>query len=209
MGEQMTELTMSPIPPESPPSPSVVVLGRFQPFHRGHAYMIEFANDWRLKNMPNASLIVAIGSSNRPESLRNPWTHYERSEMISRWVVSSGIQDSPLIVPIPDIDDPPNWVSHAELYHGESGFFLSSDPSSLNLYRESGWEVIEIPMKDRNRFEGWRVRETARMMSTIDDPNAAMEVLCPTMPQSVLELMIDNGYLRRLAFLGEGGEPVG
>ena len=48
----MTELTMSPIPPESPPSPSVVVLGRFQPFHRGHAYMIEFANDWRLKNMP-------------------------------------------------------------------------------------------------------------------------------------------------------------
>ena len=64
-------------------------------------------------------------------------------------------------------------------------------------------------MEDRERFEGWRVRETARMMSTIDDSEAVREVLTPTIPESVLMLMIDNQYLRRLAFMGEGGEPVG
>ena len=69
--------------------------------------MLEFADSWRLKNMPNASLVVAIGSSNRPENLRNPWTHSERSEMIYRWLESSSIRDTPIIVPIPDIDDPP------------------------------------------------------------------------------------------------------
>ena len=47
------------------------------------------------------------------------------------------------------------------------------------------------------------------MMSTIDDPEAVREVLTPTIPESVLMLMIDNQYLRRLAFMGEGGEPVG
>ena len=205
----MTEFPMTPGPPDSPPPPSVVVLGRFQPFHRGHAHMLEFADSWRLKNMPNASLVVAIGSSNRPENLRNPWTHSERSEMIYRWLESSSIRDTPIIVPIPDIDDPPNWVSHAELYHGRSGVFLSSDASSLKLYEDSGWNTIEVPMEDRERFEGWRVRETARMMSTIDDPEAVREVLTPTIPESVLMLMIDNQYLRRLAFMGEGGEPVG
>ena len=98
---------MTPGPPDSPPPPSVVVLGRFQPFHRGHAHMLEFADSWRLNNMPNASLVVAVGSSNRPENLRNPWTYSERSEMIYRWLESSSIRDTPIIVPIPDIDDPP------------------------------------------------------------------------------------------------------
>ena len=171
--------------------------------------MLEFADSWRLNNMPNASLVVAVGSSNRPENLRNPWTYSERSEMIYRWLESSSIRDTPIIVPIPDIDDPPNWVSHAELYHGRSGVFLSSDASSLKLYGDSGWKTIEVPMESRERFEGWRVRETARMMSTIDDPEAVREVLTPTIPESVLMLMIDNQYLRRLAFMGEGGEPVG
>jgi len=205
----MTELPMTPGPPDSPPPPSVVVLGRFQPFHRGHAHMLEFADSWRLNNMPNASLVVAVGSSNRPENLRNPWTYSERSEMIYRWLESSSIRDTPIIVPIPDIDDPPNWVSHAELYHGRSGVFLSSDASSLKLYGDSGWKTIEVPMESRERFEGWRVRETARMMSTIDDSKAVLEVLTPAIPKSVLMLMIDNQYLRRLAFMGEGGEPVG
>ena len=205
----MTELPMTPGPPDSPPPPSVVVLGRFQPFHRGHAHMLEFADSWRVKNMPNASLVVAVGSSNRPENLRNPWTHSERSEMIYRWLESSSIRDSPIIIPIPDIDDPPNWVSHAELYHGGPGVFVSSDSHSIELYSNSNWPVVEIPMEERDRLEGWRVRETARMMSTIDDLRAVSEVLSPTIPESVISLMTENGYLRRLAFLGEGGEPVG
>ena len=205
----MTNLPISPVPPEHPPPPSVVVLGRFQPFHRGHAHMVEFAERWRLENMPQASLVIAIGSSNRPESLRNPWTNSERSDMISEWLESSIVEGTPIITSIPDIEDPPNWVSHAEMYHGPSGVFISSDHDSLDLYNDSGWETVEIPMEDRGRFQGWRVRETARMMSTIGDNDAIVEVLTPTIPHSVLKLMIDKQYLRRLAFLGEGGEPVG
>ena len=142
----MTELPMTPGPPENPPPPSVVVLGRFQPFHRGHAYMLEFADSWRVKNMPNASLVVAVGSSNRPENLRNPWTHLERSEMINKWLEFSRIKDMPIIVPIPDIEDPPNWVAHAELYHGISGVFISSDIPLLDLYADSGWITVQLSL---------------------------------------------------------------
>ena len=142
--------------------------------------------------MPNASLVVAVGSSNRPENLRNPWTHSERSEMIYRWLESSSIRDSPIIVPIPDIDDPPNWVSHAELYHGGLGFSYQVMHHSIELYEDSNWNTIEVPMEERERLEGWRVRETARMMSTIDDLRAVREVLTPTIPESVISLMTEN-----------------
>jgi len=205
----MLELSISPDPPVIPPVPSVVVLGRFQPFHRGHAYMVTFAEKWRQDNFPGLPLVIAVGSSNRPETLKNPWSHQERTQMIQRWIDSSDSVSEATIVPIPDIDDLPNWVSHAELYHGESGVFLSSDDDSLALYQDAGWKVITIPMEDRSTFEGWRVRETVRMMSTIADERAVLEVLSPTIPKSVLGLMIENNYLKRLAFLGEGGEPVG
>ena len=171
--------------------------------------MLEFAERWRLSNHPELPLIIAIGSSNRPESLKNPWSYQEREKMIRHWVESNDYETMPEIISIPDIADPPNWVSHAESYHGEAGIFLSSDIDSLDLYSKSDWPVVKIPMDDRDRLEGWRVRETARMMSTIEDARAVSEVLSPTIPESVVSFMIDKGYLRRLAFLGEGGEPVG
>ena len=204
----MSELPMTPAPPGPPPSPGIVVLGRFQPFHRGHEALLIAAEDWRRKNAENLSLIIAIGSSNREESLQNPWSAEERSAMVEAWLSESGIQDVE-IVSIPDIEDPPNWVPHAEQYHGISGILFTSDPPSAELYEAAGWKVLTAPLENRDSFEGWRVRETARMLSTIADEEAVRAVLSQTIPSVVVEYMVSNDALRRLAFLGEGGEPVG
>ena len=199
---------MTPAPPETPPSPGVVVLGRFQPFHRGHALLLNAANQWRRQSAPDLTLIIAIGSSNRDESLQNPWSAEERSEMIQSWVSEMDIQNV-LIVSIPDIEDPPNWVSHAEKYHGPAGVFFTSDAPSAELYMDAGWEVQTTSIEDRDSFEGWRVRETARMLSTIGNEEAVRSVLTQTVPSIIVDILIRNDALRRLAFLGEGGEPVG
>jgi nicotinamide-nucleotide adenylyltransferase len=170
--------------------------------------MIQEAEEIRNKDYSDLELIIAIGSSNRPESLRNPWSASERVAMISSWLSSEGGFDA-TIVAIPDIDDPPNWVSHAEDYHGRPGVFFSSDSESCDLYRSSGWHVIQMPLVQRDDFEGWRVRETARMLSTIDDVKAVQTVLGTSVPKSVIDYLVSNDGLKRLAFLGEGGEPVG
>lgn len=204
----MSELPMTPAPPEPPPSPGIVVLGRFQPFHRGHESLLIAAEHWRSQNAENLSLIIAIGSSNREESLQNPWSADERSAMVEAWLSESGIQDV-RIVSIPDIEDPPNWVSHAEQYHGMSGILFTSDSPSAELYEAAGWKVLTAPLENRDSFEGWRVRETARMLSTIADEEAVRAVLSQTIPYVVVEYLVSNDALRRLAFLGEGGEPVG
>jgi nicotinamide-nucleotide adenylyltransferase len=204
----MTELPLDPLPPNSQIDPGFVVLGRFQPFHRGHALMIEEAEKTRIENHPDLKLIIAIGSSNRPETLQNPWSATERIEMISSWLENEADFNAVLLA-IPDIEDPPNWVSHAEKYHGSSGIFFSSDSSSCELYEESGWDIISMPLIKREDYEGWRVRETARMLSTIHDKDAINTVLGVSTPQSVVNYLVSNDCLKRLAFLGEGGEPVG
>ncbi len=204
----MTDLPLIPLPPSSPVNPGFVVLGRFQPFHRGHALMLREAEKCRKVNYPNLKLIIAVGSSNRPETLKNPWSASERIAMISSWLDNEAKFDA-IVVAIPDIEDPPNWVSHAEKYHGKSGIFFSSDSSSCDLYSNSGWSIISMPLLKRDDYEGWRVRETARMLSTIHDKNAIDTVLGVSTPQSVIDYLFSNDCLKRLAFLGEGGEPVG
>jgi cytidyltransferase-like protein len=204
----MTDLPLIPLPPSSPVNPGFVVLGRFQPFHRGHALMLREAEKCRKVNYPNLKLIIAVGSSNRPETLKNPWSASERIAMISSWLDNEAKFDA-IVVAIPDIEDPPNWVSHAEKYHGTSGIFFSSDSSSCDLYNNSDWIIISMPLLQRDDYEGWRVRETARMLSTIHDKNAIDTVLGVSTPQSVIDYLFSNDCLKRLAFLGEGGEPVG
>lgn len=79
---ELSDLPVEPAPPADPPEPGVVVLGRFQPVHKGHALMIQAAEVWRTENASEAGLIIAIGSSNQPPSIRNPWSSEERTAML-------------------------------------------------------------------------------------------------------------------------------
>ena len=54
----------------------LVFIGRFQPFHNGHARVVERA----LK--ASRHLVILIGSAHRPACLRNPWSFKEREAMI-------------------------------------------------------------------------------------------------------------------------------
>jgi bifunctional NMN adenylyltransferase/nudix hydrolase len=53
-----------------------IFVGRFQPFHNGHYEISKIG----LKNYDK--LIIVIGSTNSPKTIRNPFTYQERKEMI-------------------------------------------------------------------------------------------------------------------------------
>ena len=54
----------------------LVFIGRFQPFHKGHARVVERALE------VGRQLIILIGSAHRPACIRNPWSFKEREQMI-------------------------------------------------------------------------------------------------------------------------------
>lgn len=199
-------LPLTPAAPDAKPPPAVVVLGRFQPFHCGHESLVNYA----IAQAESSGMRcrIAIGSSNRGESLDNPWTWQERQKMIEVWLGESAGQEVD-IVAIPDINDPPNWVAHAEQYHGEAGIIVTSDESTAELYSAAGWEVVSVPLEGRESWEGWRIRSTCKMLSTVDERDAALSVMGATIPLPVAEFLWDEGMLKRLAFLGRPFEPVG
>ena len=47
------------------------------------------------------------------------------------------------------------------------------------------------------------------MMSTVYDEDAVRSVMGESVPESVVSHMLEERSLGRLAFMGEGGEPVG
>jgi nicotinamide mononucleotide adenylyltransferase len=200
-------LLIEPKPPEQAPAPSLVVLGRFQPFHRGHAKLVDAALDYA--NGIGLSSRIVIGSANLPESLDNPWTWQERKQMICCWLATNHPNVEVDVVAVPDINDPPNWVAHAEQYHGSAGILFTSDEQTADLYRNSDWQVVESPLQVRESWEGWRIRSTLKMLSTVSEKEASMSVMAASIPEEVAELLWDEIWLKRLAFLGRPYEAVG
>ena len=174
-----------------------IVLGRFQPFHNGHASLVMKAAAVH----PNMKVMVAIGSAQSEWEPNNPWSAEERSMMINAWADNNNIEIE--ICTIEDINDPPNWVEHARTVHGE-GTLVTSDKPTSTLYRDAGFPVHDLPLEDRERFEGWRVRQTAKMLSTVYDDDAVREVLGSSVPSPVIEWLIENDALYRLSTFETG-----
>ncbi len=174
-----------------------IVLGRFQPFHKGHEHLVEAA-------LSKGPTVIAIGSSEAEMSMNNPWSADEREAMIRAWLGDRDAQ----IVHIPDINDPPNWVEHATKYHGE-GTLVTSDESTKNLYEESDFSVDWVDLSNRESLEGWRVRATLKMLSTVYETEAQKEVMSVSMPSNVVDWLIENDALYRLYSMSRDVEHAG
>ena len=169
-----------------------IVLGRFQPFHKGHAHLVEHA----LANFDQVT--IAVGSAQEEWTVDNPFSIQERTDMIEAWVTSNQHQDRVTIVGIEDINDPPNWVEHASNHHGK-GTLVTSDEATKQLYETSEFPVHWVDLHEREQFEGWRIRQTCMMLSTVYDDDATRMVLAPSVPESIIEWLITNDGLYRFS----------
>ena len=174
-----------------------IILGRFQPFHKGHEYLLHTTFDLAGEN----EVVVAIGSSSKGWETNNPWTFDERKSMIESWLDAN--QKSASIVGIEDINDPPNWVSHATQFHG-MGVLVTSDEATKDLYQAADFPVEYIDLSNRESFEGWRVRQTLLMLSTVYEDEAVKSVLSATIPLPVVEWLMTNDAIFRLSTMVSG-----
>lgn len=74
----------------------LVFIGRFQPFHKGHKFVINSA----LKQ--GKFVVLLCGSAHQPRSLRNPWFFSEREKMI-RDCFSREENDRIIVAPLMDV----------------------------------------------------------------------------------------------------------
>ena len=133
-----------------------LVVGRFQPFHRGHLYLIRTA-------LEQADMIViGIGSANVRDA-DNPYDAKSRQEIVARAMEHEGIAhriDS--IVPIDDTPDDGEWLSLAIDRVGEIDLVIGNNEWVNGIFEKAGYRVMRIPLYKREIYEGKKIRARLR-----------------------------------------------
>lgn len=149
-----------------------LLIGRFQPFHIGHLFAVKFA----LSNVDK--LWIGIGSSNRSNEKRNPFTADERKEMILS-SIDSETRNRVEIYYVPDIGDHERWTYHVDSIVPKYDMVFSNDDFTIALYQQRGIRVLPVPLLERESVSGTNIREmiaTGKAWSNLV-PEGTKEVL--------------------------------
>ena len=129
-----------------------LLIGRFQPFHLGHLDAVLFA----LSRTEN--LFIGIGSSNKSNETRNPFSAKERREMIISSVEPSMV-DRIKIFDIPDVGDHEKWTFEIDKIMPKYDVIFTNDEFTKTLFEKREMNVVPVVLKDREKFSGTNIRE--------------------------------------------------
>ena len=136
-----------------------LLIGRFQPFHLGHLDAVLFG----LARIDN--LLICIGSSNKYNEKKNPFSATERREMILSSIEPSIISRIK-IFNVPDIGNHEQWTFEIDQIVPKYDVVFSNDDFTKNLFEIRQINVIQVILKDREKFSGTNVRQLI-----LDDEN--------------------------------------
>lgn len=151
----------------------ILILGRFQPMHRGHLKVIEDAH------REDRDLVIAIGSSQKKNESVNPFSGAERKQMLKRVLDSKGIKAK--IVLVPDIECDCSYIRHVEKHiKGRPGLVITENRWTIRLFRSAGYKVRVTPrhfrisstdirqrIAENKKWEYLVPRETAELIKKI------------------------------------------
>ena len=183
-------------------------IGRFQPYHDGHHAMVE-----RIAGEVD-ELVLGIGSADDSHTTENPFTAGERIMMITKAVAEFDLPT--YVVPLEDINRNAVWVSHVESMCPTFDVAYSNNPLVVRLFEESGIEVRQSPMFDRDRLEGseirermiadraWRDRVPDPVVETIEEIHGIQRLQHVSETDSLARYVAEDESLEE-AGLGDGG----
>ena len=128
-----------------------LLIGRFQPFHLGHLDAVLFG----LSRVEN--LFICIGSSNKSNERKNPFSAEERREMITLSIEPS-ITDRIKIFDIPDVGDHEKWTFEIDKIVPKYDVIFTNDEFTKTLFEKRKISVISVVLKDREKFSGTNIR---------------------------------------------------
>lgn len=168
-------------------------VGRFQPFHNGHLFAVK----WILER--EEEVVVAIGSPQHSHTARNPFTLGERIEMVTAALRDEGLLDRVYIAAVPDTNGVHSlWVPLVEACTPRFERVYTNDKLTRLLFEERGYPVHPIPLHDRERLEGTRIR---RLIAEAGDWRG----LVPPAVARLIEELNGSARLSRIFEVERGG----
>lgn len=157
-------------------------IGRFQPLHLGHVFIIESA----LQQVDE--LVIGIGSAECSYTTKDPFTAGERVEMLLRASKELGWKGKIIPVPIRDVNRYSIWVSHVVSLCPDFDVVFSNNPLTVRLFKDGGHKVKSTKLVDRQHYSGTSIR---RIM--LDNGKWKKDV-----PGSTYKFIIGIGGLQRI-----------
>ena len=130
-----------------------LVIGRFQPFHLGHKYLIEEALKYCEK------IVIGIGSANKNNDI-NPWDSSKRRKMLVGYVKHEKLEDR--VISIVDLYDNPDddmWFDNLLRKTGSFDVTLGNNAWNNGIIERHGIPVMTIGFYKRNTLEGTKIRD--------------------------------------------------
>ncbi|VVA43662.1 conserved hypothetical protein [Candidatus Roizmanbacteria bacterium] len=130
-----------------------LIVGRFQPFHKGHLFLIKKALEKADK------IIIGIGSANILDA-NNPIDYETRRKVIRSVFYKEGIGNKLIkIVPLADYFDDKKWLANLRKQVGKFDLALGNNNWTNNILKKAGFKVLEVDYYKRPLYEGWRIRK--------------------------------------------------
>ena len=161
-----------------------LLVGRFQPFHLGHLDAVLFG----LSRTEN--LFIGVGSSNKFNEKKNPFSAEERKEMIISSIESSML-GRVKIFEIPDVDNHDKWTFEIDQIVPKYDVVFTNDEFTKTLFKKRQINVIPVVLKEREKFSGTNIRQLI-----IDDKN--WQDLVPQGTRIVLDKLNAKERLKNL-----------
>ena len=175
----------------NPRHDTALFLGRFQPFHLGHLFVIEEI----LKSYKKIK--IGIGSSQLSHTINDPFTSDERQQFIRATLDSVGMSTKYEIFEIPDIYNAEKWVDYVTSIIGHFDAIFSNSDWVRQIFRNKGYNIAEkLPFR-MEELNATRIREF------ISKDNKEWERL---IPEEVESLIIKFNGIERIKTLFKKAE---
>ncbi|MBW2997321.1 nicotinamide-nucleotide adenylyltransferase [Candidatus Woesearchaeota archaeon] len=116
----------------------ILILGRFQPLHKGHLKVIEDAYK------EDKDIVIAIGSAQVTDRKENPFSAEERKLMLEKTLEANNIKAK--IILVPDIACDDTYVGHVEEFVGDKpDKIITENEWTIDLFKKAGYDVHITP----------------------------------------------------------------
>lgn len=148
-----------------------VYIGRFSPFHNGHAHVLRRALE------SSKLVIVLVGSSGQARNTKNPLTFDERHDMIQSWYASEDIDQAGALRVLPIRDYPYNdalWIRNVQKvvkktvtkFCTQNNTILTDTRITGSDRDESTWYLRAFPQWKQALVEPFRLDNSLNVSAT-------------------------------------------
>jgi len=123
-----------------------LIVGRFQPFHKGHLFLIKKALEKADK------IIIGIGSANITDE-NNPIDYETRKKVIKAVFYKEKMEEKlSRIVPLDDFFDDEKWLFNLKKQVGKFDLALGNNEWTNNILKKAGYKVLEVDYCNRDLY---------------------------------------------------------